>query len=244
MRKTIKLTMSQALVRFLDNQYIEHDGEEIKFVNGVFGIFGHGVVVGLGEALAAPDHSLRFYQAKTEQGAGHAAIGYAKQNNRLRIMAVTSSIGPGALNMVTAAGTATANRLPVLFLPGDAYACRQPDPVLQQIETPHDYTSTASDAFRAVSRYWDRINRPEQLMTALINAFRVLTDPAETGAVTVSLPQDVQGEVYDYPEEFLAKRIHHLERRIPTGNQIERAAAMIRAAKKPLVICGGGVHLG
>jgi 3D-(3,5/4)-trihydroxycyclohexane-1,2-dione acylhydrolase (decyclizing) len=234
--------MSQALVRFLDNQYIEHDGEEIKFVNGVFGIFGHGVVVGLGEALAAPDHSLRFYQAKTEQGAGHAAIGYAKQNNRLRIMAVTSSIGPGALNMVTAAGTATANRLPVLFLPGDAYACRQPDPVLQQIETPHDYTCTASDAFRAVSRYWDRINRPEQLMTALLNAFRVLTDPAETGAVTVSLPQDVQGEVYNYPEEFLAKRIHHLERRIPTGNQIERAAAMIRAAKKPLVICGGGVR--
>jgi 3D-(3,5/4)-trihydroxycyclohexane-1,2-dione acylhydrolase (decyclizing) len=234
--------MAQALVRFLDNQYIEHDGEEIKFVNGVFGIFGHGVVVGLGEALAAQDHGLCFYQAKTEQGAGHAAVGYAKQNNRLRMMAVTSSIGPGALNMVTAAGTATANRLPVLFLPGDAYACRQPDPVLQQIETPHDYTATASDAFRAVSRYWDRVNRPEQLMTAMINALRVLADPAETGAVTVSLPQDVQGEVYDYPEEFLAKRVHHLERRIPTEGQIERAAAMIRAAKKPLVICGGGVR--
>lgn len=242
MGKTIRLTMAQALVRFLDNQYIEHDGEEIKFVNGVFGIFGHGVVVGLGEALAAQDHGLCFYQAKTEQGAGHAAVGYAKQNNRLRMMAVTSSIGPGALNMVTAAGTATANRLPVLFLPGDAYACRQPDPVLQQIETPHDYTATASDAFRAVSRYWDRVNRPEQLMTAMINALRVLADPAETGAVTVSLPQDVQGEVYDYPEEFLAKRVHHLERRIPTEGQIERAAAMIRAAKKPLVICGGGVR--
>ncbi|MDR1029767.1 MAG: 3D-(3,5/4)-trihydroxycyclohexane-1,2-dione acylhydrolase (decyclizing) [Treponema sp.] len=242
MGKTIRLTTAQALVRFLDNQYIEHNGEELKFVNGVFGIFGHGVVVGLGEALAAADHGLRFYQAKNEQGAGHAAIGYAKQNNRLRMMAVCSSIGPGALNMVTAAGTATANRLPVLFLPGDAYACRQPDPVLQQIETPHDYTTTASDAFRAVSRYWDRVNRPEQLMIALINAFRVLTDPAETGAVTVSLPQDVQGEVYDYPEEFLAKRIHHLEPRIPTKGQIQRAVTMIRAAKKPLVICGGGVR--
>jgi 3D-(3,5/4)-trihydroxycyclohexane-1,2-dione acylhydrolase (decyclizing) len=144
--------------------------------------------------------------------------------------------------MVTAAGTATANRLPVLFLPGDVYACRQPDPVLQQIETPHDYTTTASDAFRAVSRYWDRINRPEQLMTAMINAFRVLTDPAETGAVTISLPQDVQGEACDYPEEFLARRVHHIERRIPTANQIERAAGMIGASKKPLVICGGGVR--
>jgi 3D-(3,5/4)-trihydroxycyclohexane-1,2-dione acylhydrolase (decyclizing) len=234
--------MAQALLKFLDNQYIEFDGEEIKFVNGVFGIFGHGVVVGLGEALASGDTSLRFYQAKNEQGAGHAAVGYAKQNNRLRMMAVCSSIGPGALNMVTAAGTATSNRLPVLFLPGDAYACRQPDPVLQQIEIPSDYTNTASDAFRAVSRYWDRIQRPEQLMTAMINAFRVLTDPAETGAVTVSLPQDVQGEAWDYPEEFLVRRVHHLERRIPTPAQIERAAAMIRASKKPMVICGGGVR--
>jgi 3D-(3,5/4)-trihydroxycyclohexane-1,2-dione acylhydrolase (decyclizing) len=234
--------MAQALVRFLDNQYIEVDGEEIKFVTGVFGIFGHGVVVGLGEALAAADHRLRFYQAKNEQGGAHAAMGYAKQQNRRRMMAVTSSIGPGALNMVTAAGTATVNRIPVLFLPGDAFACRQPDPVLQQVEIPHDYTNTAADAFRAVSRYWDRVNRPEQLMSALINAFRVLTDPAETGAVTLALPQDVQGEAWDYPEEFLAKRIHHIERRIPTGGQISRAAAMIRAAEKPLVICGGGVR--
>jgi 3D-(3,5/4)-trihydroxycyclohexane-1,2-dione acylhydrolase (decyclizing) len=241
MSKTIRLTMAQALLRFLDNQYIKRDGEEIKFVGGVFGIFGHGVVVGLGEALAAGDTSLRFYQAKTEQGAGHAAIGYAKQNKRLRMMAVTSSIGPGALNMVTAAGTATANRIPVLFLPGDAYACRQPDPVLQQIESPNDYTNGASDTFRAVSRYWDRVVRPEQLMTAMINAFRVLTDPAETGAVTVSLPQDVQGEVYDYPEEFLAKRIHYIDRRPPTEEQIERAVTMLKKAKKPLLICGGGV---
>jgi len=240
--KTVRLTMAQALLRFLDNQYIEVDGEEIKFVNGVFGIFGHGIVVGLGEALAASENKLPFYQGKNEQGAAHAAMGYAKQNERKRMMAVTSSIGPGALNMVTAAGTATVNRIPVLFLPGDAYACRQPDPVLQQVELPQDYTSTASDAFRPVSRYWDRVVRPEQLMTAMINAFRVLTDPAETGAVTVALPQDVQGEAYDYPEEFLAKRIHHIERRIPTVGQIGRIVEAIKGAKKPYVICGGGVR--
>ena len=234
--------MAQALLRFLDNQYIEVDGEEIKFVEGIFGIFGHGVVVGLGEALAMGNHSLKFYQAKNEQGGAHAAMGFAKQNNRQKMMAVCSSIGPGALNMVTAAGTATVNRIPVLFLPGDVFACRQPDPVLQQVELPNDYTNTASDAFRAVSRYWDRVNRPEQLMSAMINAFRVLTCPAETGAVTVSLPQDVQGEVYNYPEEFLAKRVHHIERRIPSAAQINRAAALLKSAKKPYVICGGGVR--
>jgi len=239
---TIRLTMAQALVRFLDNQYLEVDGEETKFVTGVFGIFGHGVVVGLGEALAAEGHSLRFYQAKNEQGGAHAAIGYAKQNDRRKMMAVTSSIGPGALNMVTAAGTATVNRIPVLFLPGDAFACRQPDPVLQQVEIPTDYTCTANDAFRAVSKYWDRVNRPEQLMTAMINAFRVLTDPAETGAVTVALPQDVQGEAYDYPEEFFGKRVHHIERRIPTSGQIDRTVSMLRQAERPYVICGGGVR--
>ncbi|MDR2479132.1 MAG: 3D-(3,5/4)-trihydroxycyclohexane-1,2-dione acylhydrolase (decyclizing) [Treponema sp.] len=242
MGKTVRLTMAQAALRFLDNQYVEFDGREIKFVEGIFGIFGHGVVVGLGEALAAGNTSLRFYQAKNEQGAGHAALGFAKQNNRLKIMAVCSSIGPGALNMITAAATATANHIPALFLPSDTFACRQPDPVLQQIEIPTDYTNTASDSFRAVSRYWDRVQRPEQLMTAFINAFRVLTDPADTGAVTVSLPQDVQGEAYDYPEEFLAKRVHHIERRIPTSGQIQRAAALLKAAKKPLVICGGGVR--
>ena len=238
----VRLTMAQALLCFLDNQYVEADGREIKFVEGVFGIFGHGVVVGLGEALASGDHGLRFYQAKNEQGGAHAAMGFAKQHNRHKMMAVCSSIGPGALNMVTAAGTATVNRIPVLFLPGDVFACRQPDPVLQQVEIPHDYTNTANDAFRAVSKYWDRVNRPEQLMSAMINAFRVLADPAETGAVTIALPQDVQGEVYDYPQEFLAKRIHHIERRIPGESQISRAAAIIRAAKKPYVICGGGVR--
>ena len=240
--KTVRMTMAQALVRFLDQQYVEVDGEVIKYVAGVFGIFGHGVVLGLGEALAAEGHGLRFYQGKTEQGAAHAAIGFAKQRDRRQIMAVTSSIGPGALNMVTAAGTATVNRLPELFLPGDSYACRQPDPVLQQVEQPTDSNITANDAFKSVSRYWDRISRPEQLMTAMINAMRVLTDPAETGAVTIALPQDVQGEAYDYPEEFLARRIHHIERRIPSAAQVERAVAMILAAKRPYVICGGGVR--
>ena len=239
---TVRMTMAQALVKFLDQQYLEVDGEEVKFVAGVFGIFGHGVVVGLGEALAAGGHGLRFHQGKTEQGAAHAAIGFAKQSDRHRMMAVTSSLGPGALNMVTAAGTATVNRLPVLFLPGDSYACRQPDPVLQQIEQSYDCNLTASDAFKPVSKYWDRISRPEQLMTAMINAMRVLTDPAETGAVTIALPQDVQGEAYDYPVEFLARRVHHLDRRIPSAAQVERAVAMIKAAKRPYVVCGGGVR--
>ena len=240
--KTVRLTMAQALVRFLDNQYVEIDGEENKLVSGVIGIFGHGVVVGLGEALAGGGHALTYYQAKTEQGAGHVAMAFAKQSNRKRIMAVTSSIGPGALNMVTAAGTATVNRIPVLFLPGDAYACRQPDPVLQQIEQFHDYNVTANDAFKSVSRYWDRVSRPEQLMTAMINAMRVLVDPAETGAVTIALPQDVQGEAYEYPAEFLSRRVHHVERRIPGPSQVERAAALITASRTPLVICGGGVR--
>jgi 3D-(3,5/4)-trihydroxycyclohexane-1,2-dione acylhydrolase (decyclizing) len=242
MGKTLRCTMAQALLRFLDSQYIEVDGEEIKFVEGVFGIFGHGVVVGLGEALASKENRLPFYQAKNEQGAGHAALGFAKQHRRHKMMAVCSSIGPGALNMVTAAGTATVNRIPVLFLPSDSFACRQPDPVLQQVEIPWDSTITANDAFKSVSRYWDRVSRPEQLMGALINAFRVLTDPAETGAVTLALPQDVQGEAWDYPEEFLAKRVHHLERRIPSPGQIDRAAALLRGAEKPLVICGGGAR--
>jgi len=242
MGKTLRLTVGQATLRFLDNQYVEYDGKEIKFFEGVFGIFGHGVVVGLGEALASGDTSLRFYQAKNEQGAGHAAMGFAKQHNRLKTMAVISSIGPGALNMVNAAATATANHIPVLFLPSDTFACRQPDPVLQQIEIPSDYTVTANDCFRAVSRYFDRVVRPEQLMTALINALRVLTCPADTGAVTICLPQDVQGEAYDYPAEFFAKRIHHIERRIPTKGQLNRAVSMLKAAKKPLVICGGGIR--
>lgn len=240
--KTVRLTVAQALVRFLDNQYVSIDGRESKFVEGVFGIFGHGCVVGMGEALQESDHSLKFYQGHSEQGMGHAAMAFAKQNNRRKIMAVTSSIGPGALNMVTAAGTATVNRIPVLFLPGDSFACRQPDPVLQQVEVDHDYTVTANDAFKPVSRYWDRISRPEQLMTAAVNAMRVLTDPADTGAVCLALPQDVQGEAYDYPEEFFVRRVHYIGRRPLAPNDAERAAGLIAGKKNPMIICGGGVR--
>ncbi len=239
--KTEKMTMAQALVKFLDNQYISFDGNESKFVEGVLGIFGHGIVVGLGEALEQKDHSLKFIQGKNEQGIGHIAMGFAKQMKRRKIMAVTSSIGPGALNMVTAAGTATANRIPVLFLPADTYATRQPDPVLQQIEQPYDFNITANDAFKPVSKYWDRISRPEQLMTAAINAMRVLTDQAETGAVTLCLPQDVQGETYDYPAEFFEKRVHYIQRRDVDPNALIKAVDMIASKKKPYVICGGGV---
>ena len=239
--KTKKMTMAQALLKFLDNQYIKVDGEEIKFVQGVLGIFGHGMVVGLGEALESGDHGLRFIQGKNEQGMAHIAMGFAKQKNRKQIMAVTSSIGPGALNMVTAAGTATANRIPVLFLPSDAYASRQPDPVLQQIEQTYDYNITANDAFKAVSKYWDRVARPEQLMTAAINAMRVLTDPSDTGAVTLCLPQDVQGEVYDYPVEFFEKRVHYIQRRDIDPEALKKAVELISSKKKPFIICGGGV---
>lgn len=238
---TKKMTMAQALLKFLDNQYISFDGDEIKFVQGVLGIFGHGMVVGLGEALESGDHGLKFIQGKNEQGMAHIAMGFAKQKNRRQIMAVTSSIGPGALNMVTAAGTATANRIPVLFLPSDAYASRQPDPVLQQIEQTYDYNVTANDAFKAVSKYWDRIARPEQLMTAAINAMRVLTDPSDTGAVTLCLPQDVQGEAFDYPVEFFEKRVHYIQRRDIDPVILEKAAALIASKKKPFILCGGGV---
>lgn len=239
--KTIKLTMGQALLKFLDNQYIEFDGLENKFVKGVFTIFGHGVVVGFGEALEQYKGDMVVYQGKNEQGMAHAAIGYAKQKNRREIIACTSSIGPGALNMVTAAGTATVNRIPLLLLPGDAFACRQPDPVLQQLENQASMSITANDAFKPVSRYWDRVVRPEQLMTAMINGMRILTDPADTGAVTICLPQDVEAESYDYPVEFFAKRVHHINRRLPTRAEIARAAEKIKGKKKPLIICGGGV---
>lgn len=237
----MKLTMAQALVKFLDNQYVCFDGKEEKFVNGIFGIFGHGCVVGIGQALEQGGHSLKYYQGHNEQGMAHAAIAYAKQNHRRKIIACTSSIGPGALNMVTAAGTATANRIPLLLLPGDTFACRQPDPVLQQIEQPSCYETTANDAFRAVCKYWDRIVRPEQLMTAAINAMRVLTDPAETGAVCLAMPQDTEGEAYDYPEHFLKKRVWYIDRRIPTQRELIEAAKLISESKKPLMIVGGGV---
>jgi 3D-(3,5/4)-trihydroxycyclohexane-1,2-dione acylhydrolase (decyclizing) len=239
---TVRLTMAQALVKFLDNQYVEIDGVEHKFVKGVFGIFGHGNVTGIGEALENDPGDLQYIQGKNEQGMVHSAIAYAKQKNRLQIFACTSSIGPGALNMVTAAGTATVNRIPVLLLPGDIFACRQPDPVLQQIEDPGDYTISANDAFKPVSKYWDRISRPEQLMTAALNAMRVLTDPADTGAVTLALPQDVQSEAYDYPVEFFQKRVHHINRRALSEAACQRAVQLIRKKKKPIIIAGGGVH--
>ena len=240
--ETKRLTTAQALIQFLDNQYVEMDGVENKFVEGVFGIFGHGCVAGIGEALQEPNHKLKFYQGHSEQGMGHAAIAFAKQSNRRRIMAVTSSIGPGALNMVTAAGTATVNRIPVLFLPGDNFACRQPDPVLQQVESPQDYTISANDAFRPVCRFFDRISRPEQLMIACINAMRTLTDPADTGAVCLAMPQDVQGEAYDYPVSFFKKRIHRISRRPLAADDARLAAELIRKGKKPMIICGGGVR--
>ncbi|MBQ4244081.1 MAG: 3D-(3,5/4)-trihydroxycyclohexane-1,2-dione acylhydrolase (decyclizing), partial [Clostridia bacterium] len=229
------------LVRFLDNQYVSVDGVETKFVDGIFGIFGHGCVVGLGQALEQGGHNLKFYQGHNEQGMAHAAIGFAKQNNRRKIIACTSSIGPGALNMVTAAGTATANRIPLLVLPGDTFACRQPDPVLQQIEQPTSYSITANDSFKAVCKYWDRIVRPEQLMTACINAFRVLTDPAETGAVCLAMPQDVEGEAFDYPDYFLQKRVWYIDRRSASTREINRAVKLIASSERPMLIVGGGV---
>jgi len=236
------MTTAQALVKFLNNQYIEFDGKQEKFVHGVFTIFGHGNVLGLGQALEQDPGDLIVHQGRNEQGMAHAAMGFAKQNHRKKIYAVTSSVGPGAANMVTAAATATANRIPVLFLPGDTYASRQPDPVLQQVEVFHDFTLTTNDTYRAVSKYWDRINRPEQLMTAMINAMRVLTDAADTGAVTIALPQDVQGEAYDFPAYFFDKRVHRIERRPATPEMIQDAVQLIKRKKKPMIICGGGVR--
>lgn len=239
---TIRLTMAQALVRFLENQYIRYDGIEHPFVEGVIMLPGHGNVLGLGQALTQEAHRLQVWQGKNEQGMAHTAVAFAKQCKRKKIIAVTSSVGPGAANMVTAAATATANNIPVLILPGDVYACRQPDPVLQQIEQPTDLSLSTNDAFRPVCRYWDRIVRPEQLMSAMLNAMRVLTDPADTGAVCVAMPQDVEGEAYDYPETFFAKRVWRLARRAPEEEAIAEAAAVIRNARRPILVCGGGVR--
>ncbi|OMF04832.1 3D-(3,5/4)-trihydroxycyclohexane-1,2-dione acylhydrolase (decyclizing) [Paenibacillus amylolyticus] len=238
---TIRLTMAQALLRFLDQQYISVDGVETKFVKGIIGIFGHGNVTGIGEALERSPGSLTYMQGKNEQGMVHTAAAYAKQKNRRQIYACTTSIGPGALNMITAAATATVNRIPVLLLPGDNFATREPDPVLQQLEVSSDYTISATDPFKAVSKYWDRIVRPEQLMIAATQAMRVLTDPAETGAVTLALPQDVQAEAYDYPESFFARKVHYLDRRPPVQAAIERATQQIARSRKPLLVAGGGV---
>ena len=239
---TFRLTTGQALVKFLNQQYVEVDGREEKFVHGVFTIFGHGNVLGLGQALEQDPGQLIVHQGCNEQGMAQIAVGFAKQQKRKKIYAVSASVGPGCANMITAAATATANRIPVLLLPSDVYASRQPDPVIQQIEQFHDYSISTNDAFRPVSKYFDRVMRPEQLMVAMINAMRVLTDPAETGAVTVSLPQDVQGEAYDFPEHFFQKRVHRIERRPASEAMIADAVTAIKGKKKPLLICGGGVR--
>ena len=223
----VRLTMAQALIRFLDCQYVELDGAGNKFVRQMFGVFGHGCVVGVGQALEQGGHSIRFLQGKNEQNMALAAVAFAKQKNRREIIPCVSSIGPGAMNMVTAAACATANRIPLLVLPGDTFACRQPDPVLQQAEFFDGFGRTVTDAFRGVCRYFDRLERPEQLMTAAIHALRVLTDPADTGAVCLALPQDVEGEAYDYPETFFQKRVWHMDRRDMSASQLDRALALI-----------------
>lgn len=239
--QTIKMTMGQALVKFLDNQYVSFDGKESRFVDGIATIFGHGIVCGLGQALDENRGGLTVYQGKNEQGMAHTATAFARQSNRRKIIACASSIGPGAANMVTAAACATANAIPLLVFTGDTFASRQPDPVLQQIEQFNAPSTTTSDAFRAVCRYWDRVSRPDQLMSAMLGAMRVLTDPADTGAVCISLPQDVQGENYDYPVSFFAKRVHRITRTVPVDEELSEAVALIAASKKPIVICGGGV---
>lgn len=239
---TIRLTVSQALVKFLNAQYVEFDGKQQRFVKGIFTIFGHGNVLGLGQALEEDSGELEVYQGRNEQGMANAAMAFAKQKHRKQIMACTASVGPGSANMITSAATATANNIPVLLLPGDVFVTRQPDPVLQQIEQTHDLSISTNDAFRAVSKYWDRVSRPEQLMSALINAMRVLTNPADTGAVTISLPQDVQGEAWDFPESFFAKRVHRIERRQPSKESVADAVQLIRSKKKPFMILGGGVR--
>jgi 3D-(3,5/4)-trihydroxycyclohexane-1,2-dione acylhydrolase (decyclizing) len=237
---TVRLTMAQALVRFLASQYVERDEVEHRFFAGCFGIFGHGNVAGIGQALQQYADDLTYYQARNEQAMVHASVAYARQKNRLATFACTSSIGPGATNMVTGAALANINRLPVLLLPGDVFANRVPDPVLQKLEAPHDGDLSVNDCFRTVSRYWDRINRPEQLIPAALAAMRVLTNQSETGAVTLSLPQDVQAEAYDYPQEFFEKRTWRVGRPLPEKELIEGAAALVREARRPMIVSGGG----
>ena len=240
--ETIRLTTAQAIVKFLDNQYVSMDGVETKFVEGFFTIFGHGIAVGLGEALDTNPGGLKVMQGRNEQGMCHAAIAFAKQNCRRRIIACASSVGPGAANMVTACATATVNNIPLLVFPADTFASRQPDPVLQQLEQSGSLAVSTNDAFKPVCKYWDRITRPEQVMTALISAMRVLTDPAETGACCVALPQDVEGESYDFPSYFFEKRVHRITRPVAVEEELEDIAEIVSKARKPLVIVGGGVR--
>jgi 3D-(3,5/4)-trihydroxycyclohexane-1,2-dione acylhydrolase (decyclizing) len=237
----VRLTTAQAIVRFLVQQYVERDGQERRFFAGIFGIFGHGNVTGLGQALEEVGQDLRYYQPRNEQAMVHTAAAYAKMKNRLQTFACTSSVGPGATNMVTGAAAATINRLPVLLLPGDIFASRRPHPVLQQLEYPASQDVSVNDAFCPVSKYWDRINRPEQILSSLPEAIRVLTDQAETGAVTIALPEDVQTEAYDFPTTFFAKRVYRIPRYVPPESELDLAVQMVRAAQRPLIISGGGV---
>jgi 3D-(3,5/4)-trihydroxycyclohexane-1,2-dione acylhydrolase (decyclizing) len=238
---TIRLTAAQALVRFLAAQHVERDGVSHRFFGGCFGIFGHGNVAGIGQALLQHPDLLPYHQARNEQAMVHTAVGYARMRNRLGALVCTSSIGPGATNMVTGAALATINRLPVLLLPGDVFAGHVPDPVLQQLEVPWAGDVSVNDAFRPVSRYFDRISRPEQVIPAALQAMRVLTSPAETGAVTLSFPQDVQAEAFDCPEEFLAERTWHVARAVPAPDELAAAVEAIRGARRPLIVAGGGV---
>ncbi|MDQ3767646.1 MAG: 3D-(3,5/4)-trihydroxycyclohexane-1,2-dione acylhydrolase (decyclizing) [Actinomycetota bacterium] len=233
--------MAQALVEFLAAQEVERDGVEQRFFAGCFGIFGHGNVAGVGQALHQAGDRLRYHQARNEQAMVHTAAGYARMKNRLATFACTSSIGPGATNMVTGAAAATINRLPVLLLPGDVFASRGPDPVLQQLEVASAPDVSVNDCFKPVSRFWDRINRPEQLGASLLAAMRVLTDPAETGAVTLALPQDVQTQACEYPVELFERRVWHVARPLPEPALLERTADLVRSARRPLIVAGGGV---
>jgi len=239
--KTRRLTVGQAVVEFLKQQYVGRDGVEHQFFAGMFGIFGHGNVAGIGQALHQYADTFRFYQTRNEQAMAHTAAAFAKMSNRLRTLACTTSIGPGATNMITAAAGATINRIPVLLLPGDIFSKRLVAPVLQQLESPASQDISVNDCFKPISRYWDRINRPEQLITSLPEAMRVLTSQAETGAVTVALPQDVQAEAYDYPAALFEKRVYTIPRPRADVNLLKKAADWIRASKRPMVIAGGGV---
>lgn len=237
----MRLTVSQALVRFLSAQYVERDGEEHRFFEGCFGIFGHGNVAGLGEALLNSPHELPYYLARNEQAMVHTAVGYSRMANRLKAFACTTSVGPGATNMVTGAAVATTNRIPVLLLPGDVFATRRANPVLQELEDPTSLDVSVNDCLRPVSRYFDRIWRPEQLPLALVRAMRVLTDPAETGAVTIALPEDVQTESYDFADDLFVRRVWHIRRPRAEAGLIEGLATLVRESTQPLIVAGGGV---
>ncbi|MEV5525844.1 3D-(3,5/4)-trihydroxycyclohexane-1,2-dione acylhydrolase (decyclizing) [Streptomyces prunicolor] len=242
MTSTTRLTVAQALVRFLSVQYTERDGVRRRLIDATWGIFGHGNVAGLGQALIEYADEMPYHQGRNEQSMVHAAVGYARQSNRLSAHAVTTSIGPGATNLVTGAALATINHLPVLLLPGDTFATRVADPVLQQLEVPYAGDVSVNDCLRPVSKYFDRVTRPEALIPAALNAMRVLADPVETGAVTLALPQDVQAEAYDWPDEFFAERTWYVRRPAADPAELAEAARAVRAAKRPLIIAGGGVH--